>query len=325
MRLSSSTGVAIVVATATVLLAGCSAQNLTSGGMSPAIPARHTITPASTVLLSEPFAGTATISKWFWTGDACLTAGTLPGAPGVIPACSNPPQDAPGDGALQLTSAAISEAGFVGLKQALPTSNGLDIQFELASYGGSAQGADGTLVWFSSPGHPATLGQEAGSLGYLKGVRHKQNGMHDAYLGIGFDQYGNYGAVLPGGAAYPVPNTVAIGGAQSTGYRYLGGYTGGSGQLASMLPPFELYGGTVGTRSNSAVAVDIQLTAAGNLQVTISGMGGSGGTLQCYSGNIVGISGQPAVPSSVFFGFASTTGSDYAIHDVYDLTISTLN
>lgn len=326
MRVSDT----LFAASVAMLLSACSggAQNSSALPMSatfqppqPGIsgrgPIRRTV---GQILVSESFASTATSAKWFWKDNACLTAGTSPGAPGVIPGCSNPPQDPPGSGKLRLTAAATSQQGFVGFKQALPTANGLDMSFDLCSYGGSEIAADGTLVWFSSPGHPANLGQESGSLGYLKGVKHKQTGMHDAYLGIGFDEYGNFSQVLPGGPGYTVPETIAIGGAQSTGYHYLGGYTYGSGQPASLPYPLD---DPSGDCYNWTLGIDIQLTAAGNLQVSIAYPNGSG-FVPYYTANVVGLDGQPAVPSTLFVGFASTTGGYYSIHDIRDLTISTL-
>jgi hypothetical protein len=328
MLISRSARGAII---AVAFLVGCSAQNVAPEGPHTApmgvtrgenqrstVNLSHRSKPlAVAVLVSEPFTGTTTASpQWVGRQDACMTAGTATPRPGIIPGCGSPAIDPPGHGALRLTSATPEEQGFVAYKAPLPTANGLDIQFELHSYG-SSMPADGTLVWFSSPNRPYKAGLEAGSLGFLKGVTKKQTGMWDAYLGIGFDEYGNFSAVLPGGPGQ-IPDNVAIGGAQSAGFHYLGDY----GTLG--LAPYEISGGQSGTRSSSTVPVEIELTAAGNLEVYAQLIGATQPVL-CYSGTIVGLFGQPAVPSSLYFGFASTTGANFAIHEITDLVVTTLN
>ena len=273
-----------------------------------------------TVLVSESFAGTST-KGWYAKDDACLTAGTASTPKGSIPECgANAPQDQPGDGVLELTTPNYSQIGMAGWHKALPTANGLDIQFTLYSFQGSTPGADGTLVYFTDgsldhPGRPAGTG---GSLGYINGSRHQ--GLANAYLGVGFDEFGNFSGFLPGGPGF-VPETVALGGAASIGYTYLGGVTNSEGQPASL--PFDLDDPASQTRPTNAPTIDVSLTSAGLLEVAIDIHDGNG-PVTYLSETIVGVNGQPAVPATVYVGFISSTGGSYNRHQIGGLTISTL-
>ena len=347
MLLYTSRSAAAFVA-ATVLIAGCSGPASNANAPAPQLPQSQAVSarpahptgapwtrvglgvpargalrrPTGTVLVSETFANATTAKNtWFWKDNACLTAGTPSTPKGSIPACgANAPQDPPGGGALQLTVGSFYNEGFVGYHKPLPTANGLDVQYSLYAFNGSSPGADGSLVWFSAPGHPSVPGQEGGQLGYLIQKKGKTTGLKDAYLGVGFDEYGNFSVVVPGGPGF-VPETVAIAGAESTGYHYLGGVTDGSGQPASL--PFNLDDPAQPTRPSIAPTIDIQLTQAGQLSVAIDIHDGEG-LVTYYSANIVGVAGQPAVPSSLYVGFTATTGGLYNTHQINNVTISTL-
>ena len=86
------------------------------------------------------------------------------------------------------------------------------------------------------PTQPAGTG---GHLGYLNGMATaggaRPAGMPHVDLGIGFDEYGNFSAFLPGGPGL-VPNTVAVGGAAKIGYEYLTGVENASGEPDQLFP-----------------------------------------------------------------------------------------
>jgi len=336
---------------ALALLSGCSGGALTAppGGNGPAAQAvahaAHPLTLASgvpwarvragtpkqsriirgdgTVLVSETFANISTPKHdWFWKDDACLTAGTASTPKSSIPACgANAPQDYPGSGALELTAPALNALGLAGWHQALPTANGLDIQFTLSSFDGSSPGADGTLVFLSdgSAKHPTKPAGAGGALGYIN--HNKRNtGLPGAYLGGGRDEYGNFSDYLLDGPGF-IPETVALGGAETAGYAYLGGVTNGSGEPSSL--PFDIDQPNSPTRPANAPTINISLTAAGLLEVGIDIHDGNG-LVTYISEDIVGVNGQPAVPDSVYVGFIASTGTFYNRHQITNLTISTL-
>ena len=276
---------------------------------------------AGTVLLTQSFANSTT-KGWYAKDSACLTAGTGSAPKGSIQPCgAGAPLDPPGGGALELTGATYYDLGLAGWHEPLPTANGLEIQFTLYAFDGTTPGADGTLLYLTDGAlkHPTMPAGSGGSLGYIQGK--KGRGLAHAYLGIGFDEYGNFSNFLPDGPGF-IPETVALGGAEAIGYEYIGGVTNGSGEPASL--PFDLDSPSSTTRPANAPTIDVSLTSAGLLEVAIDIHDGNG-PVTYISETIVGVNGQPAVPANVFVGFIGSTGGSYNRHQIGDLTISTLN
>jgi Domain of unknown function (DUF4347)/Bacterial lectin len=157
----------------------------------------------ATPFLSETFSG-AEVSDPNWLfgvdrpGDPTranpfLTA--RPGAaasPGGLPGNSGTP-DPIGQGTLRLTNANNDQAAYVLYNKALPANAGLKITFDLFAYGGT--GADG-INFFLIDGaqSPTTAGAFGGSLGYANRVDASgaEAGVVGGYLGVGFDEFGNY-------------------------------------------------------------------------------------------------------------------------------------
>jgi hypothetical protein len=304
-------------------------QESPSGNLPIAVPkSSRQVRHDGDVLVSETFANSATApNDWIYTAPSCLTAGSTP-PPGSIPACgASAPQDPPGQGALQLTPAVAYTLGLVGWYAPLPTDNGLDIQFTLYDFNATKkEHSDGTLLYFTdgSLDPPIEPDGAGGCLGYFWkrtwcGAATKHGGLANAYLGIGFDEFGHYSKYLNGGPG-KVPNTVALGGAVSTGYRYLGGVTNAQGRAASL--PFKLYSDST-TRPPSAPTVDVQLSSAGLLEVAFDIHDGHG-FVTYLSETVAGINGQPSVPAMVYVGFIGSSGAGFSTHQINDLTISTL-
>lgn len=102
------------------------------------------------------------------------------------------------NGVLQLTSNQNDQRGYVYINVPFPSTYGLKVEFEYFSYGGtSPQPGDGVSMFLFDGDAPSfTPGGFGGSLGY--GPRNNEPGLSNAYLGIGFDEFGNFGTTHGG-------------------------------------------------------------------------------------------------------------------------------
>ncbi len=96
-------------------------------------------------------------------------------------------------GVLRLTSNLLNQRGHVYLDVPFPSNYGLKVEFEYFSYGGAGPlVADGLTVFLFDGDTPVfNAGGFGGSLGYSP--RNQEPGLSNAYLGIGFDEFGNFG------------------------------------------------------------------------------------------------------------------------------------
>jgi len=320
----------IVVLLAFVCQSVSAGQTTPSRSASLARPAvRHGLQRAAAVgplLLSETFANATTAaSAWYPTNGACLTAGT--GAASSIPGCySAAPQDAAGAGALQLTGGGNQHAMVVSTVP-LSTANGLQIVFTDYSFNGSTPGGDGAAVFLTdaSQAVPHAVGVGGGALGYasqtVSGTL--SAGIASAYVGVGLDEHGAFSNAAQGynGGPASVPETIAVRGSAASGWQYLGGFTNNTTKAASL--PFSLDQPTVTTRPASAPTVAVTLSASGTLSTAIDRHDGNG-SVTYYSQPIVGVNGQPAVPSSVYLGFSAAAGATYDRHQIGNVTVNSL-
>lgn len=94
------------------------------------------------------------------------------------------------DGVLRLTNAVMDQKGYVYIDIPFSSSFGVKASFEYFSYGGT--GADGMTVFlFDGEASSFSPGAFGGSLGYARNV--DSPGLTHAYLGVGFDSFGNFG------------------------------------------------------------------------------------------------------------------------------------
>jgi FtsP/CotA-like multicopper oxidase with cupredoxin domain len=283
--------------------------------------------PAGPVLVTDSFAeAVSSASAWLAVGDACLTAGTTATPSTSIPACgSAATQDSDGSGALQLTPPSSNQGGMVVYRTPISTADGVQVIFTDDSFGGTSPSSDGVVAFLSdaSQAMPTALGGLGGSMGYANETSGSTiAGVANAYLGVGLDEYGNFSDPTQGRTGGPgaVADTLAIRGAASSSYQYIGGYTSG-GQAASL--PFSLASPSVTSRPKTAPTIREQLTPAGLLTVAIDIHDGNG-FVTYYSGSIVGVSSQPAVPANVYLGFTASTGGDDSRHQITNLSVTTL-
>ncbi|RQP14413.1 MAG: DUF11 domain-containing protein [Chryseobacterium sp.] len=169
--------------------------------------------------ITESFKGSNVGSNIILGGDARLTSGNA---------------DPVNNGWLRLTTDANRQNGYAYINNAFPSSYGIYIEFEYKTWRSSGSGgADGFSVFlFNAATSPFRIGAYGGSLGYANLNSGSTNiaGLAGAYLGIGFDEYGNFAAASEGkagGTANLTPSSVVLRGATNlpaptSSYRYLG-------------------------------------------------------------------------------------------------------
>lgn len=304
-----------------------------------------------TVLVTDTFRDAGVVDTSWRVG----TGATVPGSPtpllpfltarntdtaptGGIPGNPTVQLDTPGEGALRLTSNLPDQSAFVLFDRPIGSRQGLTITFELYTYGGTTNPlrADG-VSFFLLDGQvsPTEAGAFGGSLGYAQKnatpAAGLVPGLQGAYVGVGFDEYGNFSSsvdspadinpIRTGGAADRIPDSIGVRAGEVTNYQYVTG----TGSL-----PFGIDVPTATNREAAKRTVSIDLTTNGLLTVRIDSNndgdfldpGESSPELTNF--DIANINGT-APPETLKFGFASGTGDFNNIHEIRNLFISTLN
>jgi hypothetical protein len=265
-------------------------------------------------------------------GSAYLTAVGKP-VPGQTPT----PIDASGSGALRLTDAIGSQAGYAIDDQTFESKTGFSISFEFFSYGTTTDvPADGFSVFLvdadgTTPNNGFSIGAVGGSLGYAQ--RNAEPGVTKGYLGIGIDEFGNYGIASEGKTGgYPgrtalLPNAVSLRGpynpadaTRTSGYAYLAG----SNSLA-----FNLAVGTSlndqGSRVTDSNSPDYRKAYINVIPVTTNNTTVYKITVRIQHGQSVTTAINNVTvtnpPDNLRVGFASSTGGRNSIHEIRGLAV----
>ncbi len=165
------------------------------------------------------------------------------------------------DGVLRLTENEQFQTGYIYVDIPFPSFYGIKAEFEYFSYGGDNDNrADGMVMFlFDAATQNFAPGGFGGSLGYAQ--RNTQNGVEpgltNAYMGIGFDEFGNFGNFsegkiggFNGSGNNLVPNAVVVRGPGSglNGYEFITGRrTADAGNLG-LSEGFEISSGGTGTQ-----------------------------------------------------------------------------
>lgn len=223
---------------------------------------------------------------------------------------------------LHLTSAEPIQSAFIRYGAApVPSAQGLSINFDFYAYGGT--GADGIafslLDGSTSPIRPGGLG---GSLGYAPTISGAlQPGIVGGYVGIGFDEFGNFSNASEGrtGGIGQTPDSIAVRGSVATNYAYLVG--------TPTLPTSLDNSGAGATLENSRRNAQIDITPTGLLSVKVDlnsdGDYVDAGENAIDNFNLVGVNG--ALPATFRFGFAASTGNSTNNHAIGNFKVTTAN
>ncbi len=214
------------------------------------------------------------------------------------------------NGRLRLTDASNNVATVASLQRLFPGANNRIVyDFDLFAYNGN--GADGIAVTLSDSAVSPVPGGYGGSLGYAQ--RCGINGFAGGWLGVGFDEYGNFSnpnECRSGGPGFRV-DAVAIHGSGSalTGYPYLAG-TGtlspGIDQSGASPAPGHRYRVTVDHTSGSVANVSVERDTNGSGYQTLIGV------FDVFSVN----PSQAAVPQNWLMSLTGSTGGSRNIHEI---------
>lgn len=321
------------LAAATALLAGI-------GFAAAALPAHaETLNQQTFAGDSVPAADWTVTSLGAGTDRPCLTAAAST-QPGSLDACVQGAADAVGSGVFRITDNVGVKGGNGGalmLNQTIESGRGLSLEFDTYQWNAKPynektlgpRGGDGISFYLVDGASPASVGEPGGALGYrnLKG----------AFVGIGFDEYGNFsnptvfkpitgkdtgkptgcntGAPAPNGCV--IPNSVVVRGAQSTDYAYI------TGKQLTKDEPIAVDAATDKAMAKRHVVVDITTK---NL-MTVSMRFTDDGPLVPVVENLDldNLPGQPKLPKTIKVGWAASTGAATANHAIGGFIANTLN
>ncbi|WP_282631038.1 L-type lectin family protein [Empedobacter sedimenti] len=227
--------------------------------------------------------------------------------------------DAVGDGWLRLTANTGNQKGFAYINETFPSEQGVTIEFDYKTWGGS--GADGFTVFLFDGNYGPTganifkTGAFGGALGYSKS--NSGAGMTGGYIGIGFDEYGNYASTAEGknggAGASLYKNYVSIRGI-APDYKYLFGKAYSSGIA------YTKSGSTRPTDANFYRRVKIEITPEnGSYRIkTFLKSSITGAFVEHFST----VSAEKPY-KTLKVGFAGSTGGSTNYHEIRNVTVKT--
>jgi uncharacterized repeat protein (TIGR01451 family) len=192
-------------------------------------------------------------------------------------------------------------------RRRFPSNLGIVVNFQYATWGGqeyAGHRGDGFSFFLMDGSYPPSVGISGGGLGYTF--------LPGGYMGVGFDEFGNFSAGINGPGQ--MPDDIAVRGAADNSvapYTYLTG---------APAP-----GGTVETGSRDGVR-SVQITIMpvnGHLLLSVMSNTGPGTPLEPVITNFdLEAAGQPALPPTFKLGFTASTGGATNFHEIRDLTVT---
>ncbi|QMU78347.1 hypothetical protein GXW83_24200 [Streptacidiphilus sp. PB12-B1b] len=216
------------------------------------------------------------------------------------------------EGALELTPDTQSKAGTAFLDQPFSSSLGVSIDFDYSCEGGSGQGlGDGFSLYLIDGSRTTEPGARGGALGYsyIKDGSVNLPGVSAGYVGVGFDNFGNFAAPSSGpGGPGRRQDTLGVRGSGDllTGFAWLAGA--------------EVPGGF---RAGWQAGAHLQVTIiGGRLTVRCSSTSDPDGTVLIQDLDLAAGPGQTQMPATFKLGFAAGTGGATAAHRIRNLNVA---
>ncbi|ARN56943.1 lectin-like domain-containing protein [Sedimentisphaera salicampi] len=233
------------------------------------------------------------------------------GSPGLT---AETGEDPDGDGWLRLTNDQDeSQGAFAYYDTAIPTNQGLVFTFDFVTWGSGGTLADGlALAIFRADVDPDPQSY-GGSLAYAP--QYNSPGLNGAVAGFGFDEFGNFSNPTEGRTGGPgrTQNAVAIRGSQGedrfTGYEYQ------TGTGPDPLPDFST--DEVSSRDD-AVIHTVKITIPTDKVISVEWKPEGEDWSYLIRDYECGLN----CPDQIKFGYAASTGSLKAYHEVRNLSVT---
>lgn len=231
----------------------------------------------------------------------------------------------PLNGRLRMTQAQSNEASSATYQRLFPgAGNYVTVEFNHYAYGGN--GADGMALVLSDAAVTPRPGAFGGPLGY--GYKPGIAGFAGGWLGIGFDEYGNYSS--EGGDnnyAGILRQTVALRGSGSgtSGYNFLAAVcdTSSVSYYWSNICMSPVIDGN--NNSNHQYRVTLDNRSSGRAILKIERNTGNGYSTIVDNFNVLNRAGQVALPQNLLLSLTGSTGQSNNVHEIDNLRICALN
>lgn len=219
---------------------------------------------------------------------------------------------------LRLTDAIANQSAVASLRRSFPAQGNLiEVEFTANLFGGS--GGDGMALVFSDARAAAVQGGSGGSLGYAPRNDIGQAGFNGAWLGIGFDQFGNFAQPSAaegrvGGLALPRVETANRISMRGPSYAFVN-----NSQSPALSPPI---GTTSTTRApNHRYRVRLDTRIEGQALITVQrDTSGTGNNYQTVIDTFNLFTAQPLLqqrlPENLRLSFTASTGGSTNIHEI---------
>ncbi|MHC3820335.1 L-type lectin family protein, partial [Streptomyces sp. DT9] len=217
------------------------------------------------------------------------------------------------DGSLKLTGDEKNTAGTALLEEAFSTEYGITIDFDYCVQGSESQNfGDGFCVYLIDGSTTTKHGGYGAGLGYsiMHASSVSQPGVTGGYVGIGFDDWGNYATTFagPGGSQDRKPDTLGIRGSGNLqkGFNWLIGEKVDAGFRSSWVDQAHAH----------ISIVDRRIT------VRLSSKANPSGTTVIDGYDLRSAGGQVPLPKTFKLGLSAGTGNAHAAHRLRNLKVA---
>lgn len=233
---------------------------------------------------------------------------------------STPPSLRTSPNRLRLTENTLNQSTSITFKRSFPAAgNKMTIEFDHYAYGGT--GADGIALVLSDAAVTPVPGSYGGSLGYAQrtNVSPAQSGFAGGWLGIGFDEFGNFSQATEGrvGGTTARPQAIGVRAASSTNYNWLGGTN-------TLVPTLSATGSTLARGDRYRITIDSRIASPQTVSFQLERRlaGGSTYSTLLSSANLLTL-GQPAPPANLLLSYTGSTGDNTNFHEITNIQVCT--